>query len=127
MEITNIRTARLGISEEQARGTAGLWFPLAKQHWGSGDDAQIPAKIPGIKNLAESAPGSGMLGSARNGLSAARGSGSNGPGNLAGVAAGFSQLGLDAGMIGKFSPVILRVIETKSGNNAKEMLADVLV
>jgi len=127
MEIINMLTEQLEISEAQARGGAGLLFKLAKEQLGSGDYSQLSATIPGIENLAESSPGAGMLGSALNGLSAALGGGSSGSGNLAGLAAGFSKLGLDTGMIGKFIPVVLSFIETKSGNEAKKMLADVLV
>ena len=127
MEIIERLTEQLGISREQARGGAGLLFKLAKEHLGPGDYSQITTKTPGIENLVESAPGSGMLGSAINGLAATLGGGSSGTGNLAGLAAGFSKLGLDTGMIGKFIPVILSFIEAKSGDGAKKKLADVLV
>jgi len=126
MELVKLLTEQLGISQAQAQGGAGLLFKLAKDQLGPGDYSQVIGKIPGIENLVESAPGSGMLGSALNGLANTLGGGTNGSGNLANLAGGFSKLGLESGMIGKFIPVILTFIDAKSGDDAKKRFSEVL-
>jgi hypothetical protein len=45
---------------------------------------------------------------------------------LAGLAGGFSKLGLDSGMIGKFLPIILSFVQSKGGGGVKTILEKVL-
>ena len=47
-------------------------------------------------------------------------------GNLASLAGGFKQLGLDAGMISKFMPIVLNFFQSKGGDAAKGLLAGTL-
>ena len=47
-------------------------------------------------------------------------------GNLASLAGGFKQLGLDAGMISKFVPIVLNFFQSKGGDAAKGLLAGTL-
>jgi hypothetical protein len=49
-----------------------------------------------------------------------------GAGGLTSLAGGFSKLGLDAGMIGKFVPIILSFVQSKGGNAVKGILEKVL-
>jgi len=47
-------------------------------------------------------------------------------GNLASLAGGFSKLGLDSGMIGKFIPIILSFAQSKGGDVVKKLLEKAL-
>jgi hypothetical protein len=47
-------------------------------------------------------------------------------GNLASLAAGFSKLGLDSGMIGKFLPIILSFVGSKDETATRSILEKVL-
>jgi hypothetical protein len=126
MELIKLLTEKLGVSQDQAQGGAGLLFQLAKDKLGPEDFGQIAQQVPGIDAMVESAPESGMLGSALKGLASGLGGGNAGLGNLAGLAGGFSKLGLDSGMIGKFIPVILSFVQGKGGDAVKGMLSRAL-
>ena len=125
MELIKLLTEQLGISQDQAQGGAGLLFKLAKEKLGSGDYSQLAQQVPGIQSLVEAAPDSGLLGSALKGLAANLG-GNEDLGNLAGLAGGFSKLGLDSGMVGKFIPVVLSFVQGRGGDGVKGILANVL-
>ena len=56
--------------------------------------------------------GGGVMG-AIGGIASAFGGNAEGLGNLASLASGFSQLGLDTGMIGKFVPILLSFVQDK--------------
>ena len=126
MELIKLLTHQLGVNQEQAQGGAGLIFKLAKDKLGADDYSQIAQQVPGIESLVDSAPGSGMLGSALNGLASNLGGGDMDMGNLAGLAGGFSKLGLDSGMIGRFIPAILSFVQAKGGDALKRTLSSVL-
>ena len=126
MELVQQLTQNLGISEEQAQGGAGLIFSLAKQKLGEGEFTQVSQSVPGISNLIGAAPqsGGGMAG-AIGGLASAMGGGGN-IASLATLAGGFTQLGLNPSMASQFIPVILSFVQSKGGEQAKNILAGVL-
>ena len=123
MELTDLLAKNLGVSETQAQGGAGLLFRLAKEKLGAADFSKVSAAVPGIDTLMNTAPASGGgapggLGKLVSGLFGAKG----GASSLAGLAGGFSKLGLDAGMIGKFVPIILSFVRSKGGEGPKALL-----
>jgi hypothetical protein len=116
MELIQQLVSSLGVNEDQAKGGAGLLFNLAKDKLGAGDFQQLADKVPGVSDLLGSAPassasasaGGGMMG-ALGGMASSLGAGGlgdklGGLGDLAGLASGFSQLGLSSDMVGKFVP-----------------------
>lgn len=127
MELLQLLTQNLGVSQEQAQGGAGLLFKLAKDKLGAGDFQQVAAAVPGVEDLMKTAPasGGGMAG-ALGGIMSSMGGGSGKLGDLAGLAAGFSKLGLDSNMVSKFVPVILSFVQTKGGAAVKNLLAGAL-
>ena len=127
MELINLLTTNIGVSPEQAQGGAGLIFKLAKDKLGAGDFQQLATAVPGIDDLLNAAPsgGGGLMGSL-GGISSSLGGGAGKLGSLAGLAAGFSQLKLDSGMVSKFVPVILSFVGSKGGDTVKNLLASVL-
>lgn len=124
MELLSILTSQLGISEDQAAGGAGMLMGLAKEKMG-GDFSQISAVIPEVSGLIDQAPdaGGGLMGTL-GGLAGGLGGGEIG--NLLSLGNGFSKLGMDAGMITRFVPVILNFVKGKAGSGAMDLLSKVL-
>jgi hypothetical protein len=127
MELLQQLTQQLGVNEDQARGGAGMIFKLAQDKLG-GDFKQVADVVPGMDSMLSAAPGagglSGGLGGALGALSGALGGGKLGA--LASLAGGFSKLGLDAGMVGKFLPVVLSFVKDKGGDGVMGLLQKVL-
>ena len=120
MELVDLLTKNLGVTEAQAQGGSGLIFKQAKEKLSAGDYSKVAAAVPGIDSLIGAAPadGGGMLG----GIGKMLGGG----GGLASLAGGFSKLGLSADMVGKFVPVILSFVQSKGGDQVKGILEKVL-
>jgi hypothetical protein len=129
MELIQQLTQGLGVDESQAKGGAGLIFKMAQEQLGAGDFAQVANALPGIGNLIGEAPagGSGIAG-AIGGLAGMMGGDSGGGqlANMAALATGFSQLGLNPGMATKFIPIILSFTQSQGGEGIKNILAGVL-
>ena len=119
MELVDLLTKNLGVKENQAQGGAGLIFKLAKDKLGGGDFSQISKAVPDVNSLISAAPASG-------GGFLSKIFGGGGASSLAGLAGGFSKLGLDSGMVGKFVPIILSFVQSKGGDAAKGLLEKVL-
>jgi hypothetical protein len=127
MELIDLLTKNLGVTQPQAEGGAGMFFKLAKDKLPAADFSKVAAAVPGIESLMDAAPAGGGgalggLGSMMSGLGGAAG----GLGSLAGLAGGFSKLGLSSGMVGKFLPIILNFVQSKGGPAVKAILEKVL-
>jgi hypothetical protein len=122
MELIDQLTKNLGVSETQAKGGSGLLFKKAKEKLSGADFSKVSAAVPGVDKLISAAPASGGalggLGKMVPGLGGAAG----GLSSMAGLAGGFSKLGLDSGMIGKFIPIILSFVQSKGGEGLKAIL-----
>lgn len=135
MDLINDLVSQLGVSNEQAEGGAGLLFKVAQEKLASGDFSQIAEMIPGIEDLINKAPaadaeasaGGGILG-AIGGVADSLGMGdiADKLGDLAGVAGGFSKLGLDTEMVSKFATAILEFLKSKGGDSVVTILQTVL-
>ena len=126
MELVQQLVAGAGVSQEQAEGGAGLLFGLVKDQLSSGDFSQVAEAVPGIDSLIDAAPGGdgGGLGGLLGGVASAFGA--DNLGNLASLAGGFSKLDLDAGMIGKFVPIVLSFLQNQGGEGVSSLVAKVL-
>ena len=125
MELIQQLTSTLGIDDAQAKGGAGLIFDMAKKQLGGGDFGKIAEAVPGMDGLLDAAPSTGGgLGGMLGGIASSVGAGDLA--NLAGLAGGFEKLGLDAGMVQKFLPVVLDFVGSKGGDTVKNLLAGVL-
>ncbi len=126
MELIQQLTESLGVDENQAKGGAGLIFKMAQEKLEDGDFAQLASAIPAVQNLIGEAPepGGGLAG-AIGGLAGAVGGGGQ-LANLAALAGGFGQLGLNPTMISKFVPIILSFAQSKGGDQIQSILASVL-
>ena len=126
MELIDQLVKNLGVSEGAAKGGSGLIFQMAKQKLGAGDFGKVESAVPGISDLIKSAPASGgMLGGIGK-IASGFGGGASQLGNLASLAGGFSKLGMDSGMIGKFIPIILSFAQSKGGDVVKALLEKAL-
>jgi hypothetical protein len=126
MELINQLVSSLGVSEDQAKGGAGLIFNYAKEKLG-GDFSQITDAIPEVTNLTDKTPsGGGGLGGMLGGIASSVGGSLGDAGGLMSLAGGFSELNLDSGLIGKFVPIILSFVQGKAGDGVKNLLAGVL-
>lgn len=128
MDLINQLVSTLGVSEEQAKGGAGMLFKLAQDKLSGGEFAQISDKVSGIDDMLSAAPadaGGGLMG-AVGGLMSSLGGGSGNLGALASLAGGFDKLGMDSGMIGRFVPVVLDVVRDQGGDAVGNLLKGVL-
>ncbi|MEM6331487.1 MAG: DUF2780 domain-containing protein [Planctomycetota bacterium] len=135
MEIIEQLVSQLGVSNEQAEGGAGLIFKVAKEQLDSGQFGEVANLIPGLDGLIDKAPaaeaeastGGGVLG-ALGGVADAIGMGdiADKLENLAGVAGGFGNLGLDTGMVSKFATAIIEFLKSKGGDQIATILQSVL-
>jgi hypothetical protein len=126
MELVEKLMQSLGIKEEQAKGGVGLVLKLAQEKLGAGDFAKVTEAVPGAENLIQDAPQGGGLGGAVKGLAAAFGGKAEGLGDVAELTSGFSKLGLDSGMIGKFVSIVVSFVQEKGGDDLKGLLEKVL-
>ena len=120
MELIDLLTKNLGVTETQAQGGAGLIFKQAQAKLSGGDFSKVSDAVPGIDGLIKAAPASG------GGIFSGIGKMFGGGGGLAGLAGGFSKLGLGGDMIGKFVPVILSFVQSKGGDGVKSILEKAL-
>ncbi len=126
MELVQQLMSHLGVNEQQASGGAGLLFNLAKEKLPAGDFSQVANAVPGINDLLGAAPKGGGVMGAVGGFASSLGGKVGGLGDLANLAGGFSQLGLDSGMVGKFVPLVLSYVQGQGGDTAKGLLEKVL-
>lgn len=122
-ELIGQLVSQLGVQEVQAKGGAGLLLKLAQDKLG-GDFGKVAAALPGVQELIGAAPASGGAAKLLGGLAGALGGGK--AGDLASLAAGFSQLKLEPAMIGKFVPILLSFVQSKGGADIAKLLSGVL-
>lgn len=127
MNLIETLVEQLGVNGEQAQGGAGVLLNLVKEHVSGDDFSQIAGAIPDVDDMLSAAPDSGgglggMLGS----LGGMLGGKAGQMGQLAEAAQGFSKLDLDAGMVGKFIPVIIDFVKEQAGDDVMAILQKVL-
>ena len=124
MDLINLLVTNLGVSEDQAKGGAGLLFKLAQDKLGGGDFAQVTESVSGIDDMIAAAPGteSGGVMGAIGGLMSAVGGDAGKLAGLASLGGGFEKLGLDTGMISKFVPLVLDFVRNRGGEGVSQIL-----
>jgi hypothetical protein len=126
MELIQDLVKNLGVTEDAAKGGAGLIFKLAQDKLPAGDFSKVAGAVPGISDLIKVAPESGGLLGGLGKLTSGLGGDVGKLGNLASLAGGFSKLGLDSGMIAKFLPIVLSFVGSKGGTVVRSILEKVL-
>ena len=126
MELLQMLTSQLGISDDQAKGGSGLLFKMVKEKLDASEFSQIASAVPGIDDLISSAPEPGGLAGALGSLASSFGGSAAKLGDLSSLASGFKALDLDSNLIAQFVPVILSFVQSKGGDVAKSILERVL-
>lgn len=126
MELVQMLTSQLGVTEEQAKGGSGLLFKMAKEKLSAGEFSRVASAVPGVENLMSAAPEAGGASGALGGLVSSLGGGVGQLGDLASLAGGFKNLDLDSGMVGKFIPVVMSFVQSQGGDAVRDILAKAL-
>ena len=126
MDLINLLTQNLGISDSQAEGGTGLLLDLAKKQLGEGDFSKIASAIPNADALMKNIPQASGLGGMLGGLGGMLGDKAGNLGNLAALASGFSKLDMDSDMIQKFLPVVMSYLKEQGGSGVEGILEKVM-
>ncbi len=122
MELIKMLIDNLGIREEQAKGGAGLLFQLAHKKLNPDEFQQVAPKSSGIDDFINEAPESSGLMGTLEGVASSFGGKIGGMADMSHLTTGFSKLGLDKGMVGKFIPIVLSYVQNQGGDTAREKL-----
>ena len=116
----------LGVTKEQAAGGAGALLDLAKKQLSAEDFSKVKEAIPDAGALVDAVPKGGDMSKALGDASSMLGGAGGSLEGLAGLAGTFSQLGLNADMVGKFVPVLLDFAQGAGGDSVMNLLQGVL-
>ncbi len=109
-------TKELGVNRDQARGGLVALLRAGQQNLSRADFEQFVADVPGADRLLEQAPPPSALSSLAGGLGSLLG-GRSGPGRWAGLAASFTELGVDIDTARKFGPIIIDYVRDHGGED----------
>ena len=119
MEIIDLLTNKLTVTEDQAKGGAGLILKRAKDNLGAEEFGKISAAAPDLELLIRDLPAtdSTVVGEVEK-MFSIFGRKMGNLGSAAGVRAGFLKLSLNAGMIERFETIIQSYVQSKAGDPA---------
>lgn len=109
----------LNVTPTQALGGSGALLQLAKQQLGSTDYAQLAKSVPGIDKLtgdsgldqlSQLGALTGLLGKSDTSVNAQTAAAVDNVQSLGDVKQAFSALGMDAGMVSQFAPILLQYL-----------------
>ena len=120
MELIDLLTKNLGVTEEQAKTGAGLILKRVKDVLGVTEFAAISSKSPDLELIVRDTPATDntVIGEVEK-MFSIFGRRMGTLGSAAGVRAGFFKLGLKAEMIEKLEKTILTFVQNKAGESAK--------
>ena len=110
-----------GVNKSQAKGGLIALLRAGQQNMQRADFEQFVADIPGADKLLRDAPPPSTLSSLAGGLGSLFG-GRNSPGRWAGLAASFTELGVDLGTAKKFGPIVIEYVKEHGGENLVEKM-----
>ncbi|MCF6339231.1 MAG: DUF2780 domain-containing protein [Sulfurimonas sp.] len=103
-------TSGLGVTSTQASGGAAALLGSAASKMSADNLSSLTSAVPALSSMMGGGSSSGLLGLAGTAVSALS------------VGDQFSSLGLDAGMITKFMPIILNYVQGEGGSDAMNLL-----
>ncbi len=106
----------LGVTKKQAEGGLVALLRAGQQNLGRRDFEQFVADVPGADKLLAKAPPPSALSSLAGGLGSLLG-GRNSPGRWAGLAASFTELGIDLDTARKFGPIVIEHVREHGGED----------
>jgi len=107
-------TKELGVNKKQAQGGLVALLRAGQQNMARSDFEQFVADIPGADDLMRKAPPPSALSSLAGGLGSLLG-GRSSPGRWAGLAASFTELGVDLDTARKFGPIVIDYVRHHGG------------
>lgn len=114
-------TKDLGVTRTQAKGGLIALLRAGQQNMQRADFEQFVADIPGADKLLKNAPPPSALSSLAGGLGSLLG-GRKSPGRWAGLAASFTELGVDLDTAKKFGPIVIDFVKEHGGENLVEKM-----
>lgn len=114
-------TRDLGVSRDQARGGLVALLRAGQQNMSPPDFAQFVADVPGADKLLRNAPAQSTLSSLVGGLGSLLG-GRSAAGRWAGLAASFTELGVDLDTAKRFGPIVIEYVREHGGENLVEKI-----
>jgi hypothetical protein len=108
-------TKELGVTKKQAQGGLVALLRAGQQNLSREDFEQFVADVPGADQLLAKAPPPSTLSSIAGGLGGLFGR--NSPGRWAGLAASFTELGVDLDTARKFGPIVVDYVAHHGGEN----------
>jgi hypothetical protein len=109
-------TKDLGVSKDQARGGVIALLRAGEQNLSPKDFKAFVADVPGADKLLKNAPPPSALSSLAGGIGSLFG-GRTAAGRWAGLAATFTELGVDLGTARKFGPIIIEHVRQHGGED----------
>jgi len=106
----------LGVSRTQARGGLIALLRAGQQNLDRVDFEEFIADVPGADKLLRGAPPPSTFSSLAGGLGSLLG-GRSSPGRWAGLAASFTELGIDLETAKKFGPIVIEHMRKHGGEN----------
>src|SRR5512137_595304 len=114
-------TKELGVSKAQAEGGLVALLRAGQQNMARADFEQFMADIPGAEAMLRKAPPPSTLSSLAGGLGSLFG-GRSSPGRWAGLAASFTELGVDLSTAKKFGPIVIDYVAHHGGEDLVEKM-----
>jgi hypothetical protein len=111
----------LGVDKNQARGGLVALLRAGQQNMKPADFKAFLSDVPGADKLLKSAPAPSPLSSIAGGLGSLLGSRSS-AGRWAGLAASFTELGVDLTTARKFGPIVIDYVRTHGGEDVVEQI-----
>jgi hypothetical protein len=109
----------LGVSKDQARGGVVALLRAGEQNLSPNDFKAFVADVPGADKLLKNAPPPSALSSLAGGIGSLFG-GRTAAGRWAGLAASFTELGVDLNTAKKFGPIIIEHVRQHGGEDLVE-------
>jgi hypothetical protein len=120
-ELIKRLTKELGVSKAQAQGGLVALLRAGQQNMARADFEQFVADVPGADELLKKAPPPSTLSSLAGGLGSLFG-GRSSPGRWAGLAASFTELGVDLNTAKKFGPIVIDYVAHHGGEDLVEKM-----
>jgi hypothetical protein len=114
-ELLKRLTKELGVTKTQAEGGLVALLRAGQQNMTKRDFEQFVADVPGADKLLAKAPPPSTLSSLAGGLGGLFGK--NSPGRWAGLAASFTELGVDLPTAKKFGPIVIDYVAHHGGED----------
>ena len=108
-------TKELGVTKKQAQGGLVALLRAGQQNLSRADFEQFVADVPGADKLLAKAPPPSTLSTIAGGLGGLFGR--NSPGRWAGLAASFTELGVDLDTARKYGPIVIDYVAHHGGEN----------